>query len=131
MQVDPRDFDLHINFPGGTPIDGPSAGITIATAIYSAITGKPISNIIAMTGEISIRGAVLPVGGVPAKIEAAERAGAKCVIIPKENWQEIFEVKHAVKIIPVQQLEEVIELALEKDSELTTPNPDQNFQVSA
>jgi Lon-like ATP-dependent protease len=131
LGVDPRDFDLHINFPGGTPIDGPSAGITIATAIYSAITGKPINNQIAMTGEISIRGAVLPVGGVPAKIEAAERAGATCVLIPKENWQEIFEEKHAIKVIPVQQIEEVIDLAITKEPESSTENSDQNLQVSA
>jgi len=75
--VDPRDFDIHINFPGGTPIDGPSAGVTIATAICSVLLDTPVDNQIAMTGEVSIRGSVKPVGGVSAKVEAARRAGAK------------------------------------------------------
>lgn len=131
MNVDPRDYDLHINFPGGIPIDGPSAGITIATAIYSAITGQPISHTLAMTGEISIRGAVLPVGGVPAKIEAAERAGATKVLIPKENWQEIFKLKNNIKIIPVERIEEVVELAILPSSPEEMGKNDQDFQVSA
>jgi Lon-like ATP-dependent protease len=114
LGANPADFDIHVNFPGGVPIDGPSAGITLATAIYSAITGKPVDHELAMTGEISLRGAVMAVGGVPAKIAAAKEAGAKRVIIPKENWQELFTMETGLRIIPVEKIEEVIELALFK-----------------
>nr|WP_245523183.1 ATP-dependent protease LonB [Thermosediminibacter oceani] len=111
LGVDPGDYDIHLNFPGGIPIDGPSAGITVATAIYSAITNIPVNNLVAMTGELSIRGFVKPVGGIVAKIEAARRAGAKTVIIPKENWQDLFKTMD-VKILAVDRIEEVIEHAL-------------------
>ncbi len=113
LSVDPRDYDIHINFPGAAvPADGPSAGVTIAVAVYSAITNIPVNNTVAMTGELSIRGGVKPVGGVMAKIEAARQAGVKMVIIPKENWQESFNQIKEIKIIPVEQLEEVVEYAL-------------------
>ena len=92
LKINPRDYDIHLNFPGGIPIDGPSAGIAIMSAIYSAIMGTPIDNKIAMTGEVSIRGEIKPVGGVPAKIAAAVQAGAERVLIPAENWQESFQV---------------------------------------
>jgi len=108
----PYDFDLHINFPGGAPIDGPSAGIALATAISSAITEIPIDNELAMTGEVSIHGKVKPVGGVVAKVEAAYQAGAKTVIIPKENWQELFGQYEALTIRPVETIEEVLHMAL-------------------
>jgi Lon-like ATP-dependent protease len=91
MDIDYRDFDIHLNFPGGIPIDGPSAGIAIATAVYYAMKEIPIRSDIAMTGEISIRGKVKPVGGVVAKVEAARQAGIKRVLVPKENWQELFQ----------------------------------------
>lgn len=111
LGIDPRNFDIHINFPGGIPIDGPSAGISITTAIYSAITKLPVNNEVAMTGEISIRGYVKPIGGIMAKIEAAKNAGVKKIIIPKENWQETFK-DFDVKIIPVERIEEVIKEAI-------------------
>jgi Lon-like ATP-dependent protease len=114
LNINPANFDIHINFPGGTPIDGPSAGITLATAIYSAVTGQMVDNEIAMTGEISIRGGVMPIGGVVAKIAAAKEAGVKRVLIPKENWQEIFEDESGISIIPVERIEEVIKLAVFK-----------------
>ena len=114
LGVNPSDFDIHINFPGGVPIDGPSAGITLATAIYSAITGLVVDNEVAMTGEISIRGGVMPIGGIVPKIAAAKEAGAKRIIIPKENWQEMFENETGIKIIPVEKIEEVIKLAIIK-----------------
>ena len=90
LDVDAREYDIHLNFPGGIPIDGPSAGIAIAAAIYSSIFNLPVSSDIALTGEISIRGKVKPVGGVAAKVEAARQAGIHGSI-PKENWQETFE----------------------------------------
>lgn len=106
------DYDLHINFPGGMPIDGPSAGISIATAIASAILGIPIDNTIALTGELSIQGKVKPVGGVIAKIEAAIQAGVKTVYIPRENWQHMFEGYTGVEIIRVDSLDEVFDQVL-------------------
>lgn len=111
LNIEPKKYDIHINFPGGMPIDGPSAGISIVTAIYSAITEKYINNEVAMTGEISIRGYVKPIGGVVAKIEAARKAGVKKVIIPKENWQESFKDMD-IDIIPVERIEEVIKEAI-------------------
>ena len=114
LDVDPRDYDIHVNFPGGIANDGPSAGVAIATAVYSAIKNIPIDNKIAMTGEVSIRGSVKPVGGVIAKVDAAKQAGANRVLIPKDNWQQIFEKMEGIKVIPVERLEEVLELALLK-----------------
>lgn len=112
MDEDPRDYDIHVNFPGGTPIDGPSAGVTMATAIYSAIKNLPVDNKTAMTGEVSIRGFVKPVGGIPAKVEAARQAGCTKVLIPKDNWQDIFKDIQGLRVIPVERLEEVLAAAL-------------------
>lgn len=111
-RVDPRNFDIHINFPGGVPIDGPSAGVTIATAIYSAILNLPVDNRIAMTGEVSVRGEVRPVGGVVAKVEAARQAGVKKVLIPRDNWQEMFRNLKGIEVVPVDNLEEVLQTAV-------------------
>lgn len=123
LNVDSRDYDIHLNFPGGVPVDGPSAGVAVATAIYSAIKNIPVDNKVAMTGEISVRGYVKPVGGIVAKIEAAKQAGAKKVLIPKENWQEMFK-NYQIDIIPVERIEEVIEQALvntDKNTFTTSP----------
>jgi len=107
-----RNYDLHINFPSGAPVDGPSAGIAMATAIYSAIKNIPVNHCVAMTGEISIRGHVKPVGGIVAKVKAAQYAGVKKVIIPRDNWQEIFNELEGIQVIPVDRFEEVVEIAL-------------------
>ncbi len=109
-----RDYHIHINFPGGVPIDGPSAGVSIATAIYSSLTDIKVDNTVAMTGEVSIRGFVRPIGGVTVKIEAARQSGAKKVIIPRDNWQQIFATYEDVQVIPVDTLQEVLEHALLK-----------------
>lgn len=101
-------YDIHINFPGGMPVDGPSAGIAIFCAVYSALFQKKCDNKIAMTGEISIYGAVLPVGGVGAKIEGAKEAGAKKVLIPAENWQQRFS-EMGIEVKPVQTIAQVLE----------------------
>lgn len=122
----PQDHDLHINFPGGTPIDGPSAGVSMALAIVSAIHRIPVDSRLAMTGEISIHGSVKPVGGVVAKVEAALQAGANKVLIPAENWQDMFAGLQGVEVIPVHTIEEVLEqgLGIEiKTAELTEKQP--------
>ena len=110
--------DLHIHVPeGATPKDGPSAGITIATAILSALTGKKASGDIAMTGEITLRGKVLPIGGLKEKALAARRLGIKTVIIPQGNASEIDELpevlKRDVHFVPVSDVDEVFALVLE------------------
>lgn len=127
MDVDCKEYEIHVNFPGGIPIDGPSAGIAIATAVYSAIENIPVSSDIAMTGEISIRGKVKPVGGVIAKVEAAKQAGIKKVVIPKENWQELFNDMD-IEVIPVEDINEVLEIVFHRKvkmpSEVTVPIQD-------
>lgn len=119
--VNPYQYDLHVNFPGGMPVDGPSAGVALATAIYSAIKGVPVDNETALTGEISIRGNVKPVGGVVAKVNAAMQAGARKVLIPQDNWQSIFK-DIGIEVVPVTRIEQVLEhmlLPQEKVSERT------------
>lgn len=113
-------YDIHINFPGGTPIDGPSAGIAIATAVTSAIRGIKVDHQIAMTGEVGIHGKVKPVGGVVAKVEAAFQAGATTVFIPKNNWQSLFEGLEGLRVIPVETVTEVFEqvFSSQRDSSL-------------
>ncbi len=108
----PQDYDIHVNFPGSVPIDGPSAGVTMVTAIYSAITGIAVDPKTVMTGEVSIRGRVRPVGGVVAKLEAARLAGARTAIIPNENWQKVFDQLEGVEVRSATRIEEVIIHAL-------------------
>ncbi|WP_294371864.1 ATP-dependent protease LonB [uncultured Clostridium sp.] len=112
-------YDIHINIPGGMPVDGPSAGITIATAIYSAITERKVNRFVAMTGEISILGMVKPIGGVRAKISAAVKGGAQKVIIPKDNYDKSLEDIEGVEIFPVYSFKEVIKIALEESVDVS------------
>lgn len=118
LGLQPQDYDIHINFPGGVPVDGPSAGVSIITAIYSAITKRKVCHEVAMTGEVSIHGQVRPVGGVVAKIEAAQLAGVKKVLIPKDNWQDLFAECKELEIQPVSTIEEVIAAALVSENDV-------------
>lgn len=112
--------DIHIHVPeGATPKDGPSAGIGMVTAIVSALTGIPVKKEVAMTGEVTLSGRVLPIGGLKEKLLAALRGGIKIAIIPKENEKDLKEipenVKNGLKIIPVNSVEEVLKTALTKE----------------
>ncbi|MBU2658437.1 MULTISPECIES: ATP-dependent protease LonB [Bacillus] len=109
MGMKPSDYDIHINFPGGIPIDGPSAGIAMAAGIFSAIHKIPIDNTVAMTGEISLNGLVKPIGGVIPKIKAAKQSGAKKVIIPYENQQSILKQIDGITIVAVKTFQEVLD----------------------
>jgi Lon-like ATP-dependent protease len=111
VNVDPGSFDIHVNFPGGTPVDGPSAGLAMAVAICSALTGKKVDNCCAMTGEMSILGKVKPVGGIVPKVEAARQAGVKRVFIPRENHLSLFEDLTDIEVLPVDNLKEVLNRA--------------------
>ncbi len=112
FSLHPENYDIHLNFPGGLALDGPSAGIAIVIAIYSAITEKPVDNKLAMNGEVSLLGDVRPVGGIVPKVEAAAQAGAERVIIPKENWQEAFRDRNDIRVLPVERIEDAVKLAV-------------------
>ena len=111
---DLQKYDLHIHVPeGAVPKDGPSAGITITTALASLFTGRKVDPTLAMTGEVSLRGNVMPIGGLPEKLMAAVRAGVKTVFIPKQNVEDLEDVPEEVKkeltITPVEKVKEVLE----------------------
>jgi ATP-dependent Lon protease len=111
------DHTIHIHVPeGAVPKDGPSAGITLTTALVSAMTGRPVRKDVAMTGEITLRGKVLPIGGLKEKTLAAHRAGIKTFILPKENVKDIVElpekVRNELELIPVENMDQVLNIAL-------------------
>jgi ATP-dependent Lon protease len=115
--VDFDKIDIHIHVPeGAIPKDGPSAGITIAVALISALTGRPVRRDVAMTGEITLRGRVLPIGGLREKLVAAYRAGIKTLVLPKKNERDLVDVpKHVLKgltLVPVERMDKVLETAL-------------------
>jgi ATP-dependent Lon protease len=115
--------DIHVHVPeGATPKDGPSAGVAMVTAIVSVMTGIPVRRDVAMTGEITLRGRVLPIGGLKEKMLAAQRGGIKTVLIPEENAKDLVEINDSIKkgldIIPVTRMDEVLERAL-----VTVPKP--------
>jgi ATP-dependent Lon protease len=112
--------DVHVHVPeGATPKDGPSAGVAMATSIISAITGIAIRRDVAMTGEITLRGRVLPIGGLKEKLLAAQRGGLKKVLIPKENEKDLADipdnVKSALEIVPVAMVDEALSAALVRE----------------
>jgi len=112
-----QDIDIHVP-EGATPKDGPSAGIAMTTALVSVLTGIPVRADVAMTGEITLRGEVLPIGGLKEKMLAAHRGGIKLVLIPEENVKDLTEipdnVKNSIEIVPVRWIDKVLELALER-----------------
>ncbi|MDO5352217.1 MAG: endopeptidase La [Succinatimonas sp.] len=118
--------DLHIHVPeGATPKEGPSAGVGMVTAIVSVLTGNPVRADVAMTGEITLRGDVLPIGGLKEKLVAAMRGGIKTVLIPFDNEKDLWDIpeniKVSLKIIPVKRIEEVLNIALENDPKQFMP----------
>ncbi|MEJ5224051.1 MAG: S16 family serine protease [Anaerolineales bacterium] len=131
LGIDPDVFermDVHMHLPEtAVPKDGPSAGITMTTALISAFTGRPVYREVAMTGEITLRGRVLPVGGIKEKVLAAYRAGMKAVLIPERNLKDLVEmpkkVMHDLKIIPVTHMDQVLELAVSPDVVIEPPRP--------
>ncbi|MEI6289115.1 MAG: S16 family serine protease, partial [Chloroflexota bacterium] len=121
-------MDIHVHMPeGAIPKDGPSAGITLATAILSALTGRPIFREIGMTGEITLRGRILPIGGVREKLLAAHRTGLKVVLLPQKNLKDLVDVPKKVrtdlKIIPVEHMDQVLEVALYAEPVSQPPRP--------
>jgi ATP-dependent Lon protease len=113
--------DLHIHVPAGAiPKDGPSAGITMATSIASAFTGAPVNKTVAMTGEVTLRGRVLPIGGLKEKTLAAKRMGIKTVIIPKRNRKDLEDIPKYIKkdmeFIYAETMDDVLKVALKKNN---------------
>ena len=122
-------LDLHVHVPeGATPKDGPSAGVGMTTALVSALTQIPVKANVAMTGEITLRGEVLPIGGLKEKLLAAHRGGIATVIIPEENSKDLVEIpkniKEKLNIIPVKWIDQVLEIALEKMPKMTPKEPE-------
>ena len=113
-----NDFHLHVP-EGATPKDGPSAGVSICTSLLSVVTNIPIRKDVAMTGEITLRGDVLPIGGLKEKLLAAVRGGIKTVVIPYENKKDLADIKddelNQIEIIPVKKIDEVFSIALTRD----------------
>jgi len=121
-----RDIDIHVHVPeGAMPKDGPSAGITMATALVSALTGVPTKPDVAMTGEITLRGAVLPIGGLNEKAVAARRAGIKTLLIPRANEKDLAEmppdVRRSLEFVPIDNMDQVLQHALDRPGEAPPP----------
>ena len=137
LGIDPdfhQKLDAHIHVPeGATPKDGPSAGVAMCTALVSALTKVPVRSNVAMTGEITLRGEVLPIGGLKEKLLAAHRGGIDTVVIPKENERDLTEIPRNIKqnldIRPVRWIDEVLDVALSTHPEIGASGPEQEGQV--
>ena len=131
LDAEPEVFeksDIHIHVPeGATPKDGPSAGAAMTVALVSVFTGIPVRADVAMTGEITLRGEVLPIGGLKEKLLAAHRGGIKTVLIPEQNVKDLAEipdnVKNKLEIVPVRWIDKVLEIALERQPEALADVP--------
>jgi ATP-dependent Lon protease len=131
FDIDPEVFermDIHMHLPeNAIPKDGPSAGVTMTVALISALTGRPVRRDVSMTGEVTLRGRVLPIGGLKEKVLAAYRAGIKIVIIPEKNVKDLVDVprkaQHDLKILPVTHMDQVIETALRSEPVVEPPRP--------
>jgi ATP-dependent Lon protease len=131
LGIDPEIFermDIHMHLPEtAVPKEGPSAGITMTTALISAFTGRPVYKDVAMSGEITLRGRILPIGGVKEKVLAAYRAGIKVVIIPEKNVKDLVDVpkkvQHDLKVIPVNHMDQVLEIAIASKPVAKPPHP--------
>jgi ATP-dependent Lon protease len=129
-----EDYDIHVHVPAGAqPKDGPSAGITLFAALLSMLTGRPVKSDVAMTGEITLRGAVLPVGGIKEKVLAAKRAGLKRVILPERNRKDLEDVpanvKQDLEFDFIKRVDDIIDLAISEESGgIVLPPPEQVIQ---
>ena len=127
LGIDPEFYknkDIHIHFPeGAVPKDGPSAGITVCIAVISALTGTPVRRDVAMTGEISLRGRVMPIGGLKEKTMAAMRAGVSTVIIPSENEKDLEEidpdVRSALSFVTTDHVDKILDVAMNRGGKQT------------
>ena len=131
-----RQFDVHIHVPeGAIPKDGPSAGITMATSLVSALTKIPVRSDVAMTGEITLRGKVLPIGGVKEKLLAAHRFGIKTIVLPKDNEKDLSEVPKDIQdqfsVNLVETMDEVLKIALERPIKVLEETPENLNEYSA